>query len=45
MTALDFNERGEANVSFNEFDNYMDEGKEQSDYTEEPGGIMYNYNG
>lgn len=44
MTALDFNDRGQANVSFSEFDNYMDERKEQDDYTEEKDGITYYYN-
>lgn len=33
MTALDFNDRGQANVSFSDFNNYMNERKEQSDYT------------
>ena len=28
MTALDFNDRGHANVSFSEFDNYMNERRE-----------------
>ena len=45
MTALDFNDRGQANVSFREFNNYMNERKEQSDYTEEKDGITYYYNG
>ena len=45
MTALDFNDRGQANVSFSEFNNYMNERKEQSDYTEEKDGITYYYNG
>lgn len=45
MTALDFNDRGQANVSFGEFDNYMSEYKEQSDYTKEKDGITYYYNG
>lgn len=44
MTALDFNDKGRANVSFNEFNNYMNERKEQSDYTEEKYGITYYYN-
>ena len=44
MTALDFNDRGQANVSFSEFNNYMNESKEQSDYTEEKDGITYYYN-
>ena len=45
MTALDFNDKGQANVSFGEFDNYINERKEQSDYTEEKDGITYYYNG
>lgn len=45
MTELDFNDRGQANVSFSEFDNYMNERKEQGDYTEEKDGITYYYNG
>lgn len=45
MTALDFNDRGKANVSFSEFDNYMNERKEKGDYTEEKDGITYYYNG
>ena len=44
MTALDFNDRGHANVSFSEFDNYMNERKEHGDYTEEKDGITYYYN-
>ena len=39
MTALDFNDKGKANVSFIEFNNYMNERKENSDYTEEKDGI------
>ena len=45
MTALDFNDRGQSNVSFSEFNNYMNERKEQGDYTEETDGITYYYNG
>ena len=45
MTALDFNDRGQANVSFSEFNNYMNERKEHGDYTEEKDGITYYYNG
>ena len=41
MTALDFNDRGQANVSFSEFDNYMNERREHGDYTEEKNGITY----
>ena len=44
MTALDFNDRGQANVSFSEFDNYMNERREHGDYTEEKDGITYYYN-
>ena len=43
MTALDFNDRGKANVSFSEFDTYMNEIKEQGDYTKEKDGITYYY--
>lgn len=45
MTALDFNDRGQANVSFSEFNNYMNESREHGDYTEEKDGITYYYNG
>lgn len=44
MTALDFNDRGQAFVSFDEFDNYMNKYKEHGDYTEEKNGITYYYN-
>ena len=44
MTALDFTDRGHANVSFSEFDNYMNERMEHGDYTEEKDGITYYYN-
>ena len=44
MTSLDFNDRGQANVSFSEFNNYMNERNEQGDYTEEKDGITYYYN-
>ena len=44
MTALDFNDRGQANVSFIDFDNYMNERMEHGDYTEEKDGITYYYN-
>ena len=44
MTAMDFNDRGQANVSFSEFDNYMNERKEQGDHTKEKDGIIYYYN-
>lgn len=43
MTALDFNDRGQAFVSFDEFNNYMNEYKEPGDYTEEKNGITYYY--
>lgn len=45
MTALNFNDIGQANVSFSEFNNYMNERKEHGDYTEEKDGITYYYNG
>ena len=45
MTALDFNDRGQANVSFGEFDNYINERIEQGDYTEEKDGTTYYFNG
>ena len=45
MTALDFNDRGHANVSFSEFDNYMNERMEHGDYTEEKDGTTYYFNG
>ena len=32
MTAMDFNDRGQANVSFSEFNDYMNERKEQYYY-------------
>ena len=44
MTALDFNDRGQAFVSFDEFNNYMIEYKEHGDYTEDKDGITYYYN-
>lgn len=44
MTAMDFNDRGQANVSFSEFNDYMNECKEQGDYTKEKDGITYYYN-
>lgn len=44
MTALDFNDRGQAFVSFDEFNNYMDERLEEGDYTEDKDGITYYYN-
>ena len=44
MTALDFNDRDHANVSFSDFDNYMNERMEHGDYTEEKDGITYYYN-
>ena len=39
MTAKDFNDRGQANVSFSEFNDYMNERKEQGDYTKEKVGL------
>lgn len=44
MTALDFNDRGRAFVSFDEFNNYMNERLEGGDYTKEKDGITYYYN-
>lgn len=44
MTALDFNDRGQAFVSFDEFNNYMNERLEEGDYTKEKDGITYYYN-
>lgn len=44
MTALDFNDRGQVFVSFDEFNNYMNEHLEHGDYTEEKDGITYYYN-
>ena len=44
MTAKDFNDRGQTNVSFSEFNDYMNERKEQGDYTKEKDGITYYYN-
>lgn len=43
MTALDFNDRGQAHVSFNEFNNYMNETREQGDYIRERNNITYYY--
>lgn len=43
MTDLDFNDRGKANVSFSEFDNYMDELREQGDYIRERNNVTYYY--
>ena len=45
MTALDFNDKGQANVSFSEFDNYINEHMEHGDYTEEKDGTTYYFNG
>ena len=45
MTALDLNDRGLANVSFGEFDNYINERMEHGDYTEEKDGTTYYFNG
>lgn len=44
MTALDFNDRGQTFVSFDEFNNYMNERLEHGDYTEEKDEITYYYN-
>lgn len=44
MTALDFNDRGQAFVSFDEFNNYMNERLKEGDYTKEKNGITYYYN-
>lgn len=44
MTALDFNDIGQVFVSFDEFNNYMNEHLEHGDYTEEKDGITYYYN-
>lgn len=35
MSVLDFNDRGQAFVSFTEFDDFMNERLEQDDYTKE----------
>lgn len=43
MSTLDFNDRGQAFVSFPEFDDFMNERLEQDDYTKEDGGITYYY--
>lgn len=40
MTAIDFNDRGRAFVSFDEFNNYMNERLEEGDYTKEKDGMM-----
>lgn len=40
MTALDFNDRGRAFVSFDEFNNYMNERLEEGDYTKEKDVMM-----
>ena len=45
MNTLEFNDRGQAFVSFGEFNNYMNERLEKGDYTEEKDGITYYYNG
>lgn len=39
MTALDFNDRGHAFVSFNEFNNYMNELRKQGDYIRERNNV------
>lgn len=43
MTALDFNDRGQANVSFSKFDNYMNEHREYGDYLRERNNVTYYY--
>ena len=44
MTAKEFNDRGQTNVSFSEFTDYMNERKEPGAYTKEKDGITYYYN-
>lgn len=44
MSTWKFNDKGQAFVSFAEFDNYMNERLEQGDYTREKCGITYYYN-
>ena len=44
MNTLEFNDRGQAFVSFGEFNNYMNERLDQGDYTREKCGITYYYN-
>lgn len=44
MSTLDFNDRGQAFVSFPEFDDFMNERLEQDDYTKGDGGITCYYN-
>lgn len=44
MSVLDFNDRGQAFVSFTEFDDFMSERLEQDDYTKEENGITCYYN-
>lgn len=43
MIALDFNDRGQAFVSFNEFNNYMNEHRESGDYLRERNNVTYYY--
>ena len=44
MTALDFNDRGRAFVSFDEFNYYMNARLEYGFYSIEKDGITYYYN-
>lgn len=44
MSILVFSDRGQAFVSFAEFENYMNERLEPGDYTKENGGVTYYYN-
>lgn len=44
MSTWEFNDKGQAFVSFAEFDNYMNERLEQGDYTKEYGSNTYFYN-
>ena len=41
MSTWEFNDKGQAFVSFAEFDNYMNERLEQGDYTKEYGSNTY----
>lgn len=43
MTALDFNDRGRAFVSFDEFNDFMNERMEEGDYIKEKDEITYYY--
>lgn len=44
MSVLDFNDRGQAYVSFAEFDDFMNERLEQDDYIKEEGDTTCYYN-